>query len=584
VLVTGLGAALGARLYVRRIENGGQIEIVAALQRARFLESAMSTLFHGPAPTCYSFGGKVYRRQHRHTLDTTPSILFVDAPWWQRAVFYQIYPRSFATSRGQPTGDLAGIEQHLDHVSWLGTDAVWLSPFYPSPMADFGYDVADHCDVDPLFGDLEAFDRLLAACHRHDLKLLVDLVPNHTSDQHPWFRAARSSRDDPRRHWYVWRDGSSDTPPNNWLAAFTGESAWTWDDATGQWYLHLFLPEQPDLNWANPEVAEAMHGVMRFWLDRGVDGFRIDVVHGLGKDPALPDDPPESTGLPHSALNDTAETHDVIRGMRKVVDAYPGGRLVLGEVFLLSTERVATYYGNGDELHLSFNFPPLFAPWDASRWRRQVEDTTLHIAQRANGWPTWVLSNHDNVRHRSRYGGSEQRASAAVFLLLGLRGSPVLYAGEELGLEDAVIPDERRVDPGGRDGCRAPIPWDGAAGHGWGVEEAWLPWPPEADARNVAVLRDDAGSILHLYRRLLTARRASSALQTGDFAWIDVPESILAWRRTDDGGQRVVAVNMGEDGLMPVEGTVLVASDGVGEGEAFGGVLGRDRAVLIDPS
>jgi alpha-glucosidase len=506
----------------------------------------------------------------------------VIAPWWQTGVFYQIYPRSFATSRGRPTGDLAGVEAHLDHLEWLGVDAVWLSPFYPSPMADFGYDVADYCDVDPLFGDLAAFDRLLAACHQRGLKLLVDLVPNHSSDQHPWFVAARSSRDDPKRDWYIWRDGSPDIPPNNWLAAFTGGPAWTWDDATHQWYLHQFLPQQPDLNWANPEVVDAVHDVMRFWLDRGVDGFRIDVVHGLGKDPALPDDPPESAGIPHSALNDTAETHGLIRGLRKVVDAYPGDRLILGEVFLLSTERVATYYGDGDELHLSFNFPPLFTPWSARRWRRQIDDTTLHIAGRG-AWPTWVLSNHDNQRHRARYGGSEDRARAALFLLLGLRGSPVLYAGEELGLEDAVIPDDRRVDPGGRDGCRAPVPWDGTPEHGWGTTDPWLPWPPDAEVRNVEDLRAHDGSILHLYRRLLAARRSSPALRTGDLEMLDAPDDVVAWRRWDDDGARVVAVNMGTDVSLDIAGTVVVASDGRGEGEPFDGTLAADHAVLIEP-
>jgi alpha-glucosidase len=507
----------------------------------------------------------------------------MDAPWWQTAVFYQIYPRSFATGRGWPTGDLSGIEQHLDHVSWLGVDAVWISPFYPSPMADFGYDVADHCDVDPLFGDLDAFDRLLTACHARGLKLLVDLVPNHTSDQHPWFQAARSSRDDPKRDWYIWRDGSPDVVPNNWVAAFTGRPAWTWDEPTGQWYLHLFLPEQPDLNWANPDVVDAIHGVMRFWLDRGVDGFRIDVVHGIGKRPDLPDDPPDTAGLPHSTLNDTPETHAHIRGLRRVVDAYPGDRLILGEVYLLSTPLVASYYGAGDELHLAFNFPPLFTPWDAARWRRQIEHTTRHIGGRG-GWPTWVLSNHDHVRHRTRYGGSERRARAALFLLLGLRGSPVLYAGEELGLEDAVVPDDRRVDPGGRDGCRAPIPWDGRPGHGWGVDDAWLPWPPGARSRNVADLRADEASILHLYRRLVAARRESSALQTGELEPLPAADGIVAWRRWDDGGARVVAVNMGGDALLEVAGRVVVASDGAGEGKPFGGELPADRAVLIDPA
>ncbi|HLM64357.1 MAG TPA: alpha-amylase family glycosyl hydrolase [Acidimicrobiales bacterium] len=507
----------------------------------------------------------------------------MDVPWWQTAVFYQIYPRSFATSRSAPTGDLAGIDEHLDHLDWLGVDAVWLSPFYPSPMADFGYDISDHCDVDPLFGDLAAFDHLLEGCHRRGLRLLVDLVPNHTSDAHPWFRAARSSRGDPKRDWYVWRDGTPDTPPNNWIAAFTNESAWTWDDATGQWYLHLFLPEQPDLNWANPAVIEAMHGVMRFWLDRGVDGFRIDVVHGIGKAAGLPDDPPEVAGMPHASLNDTAETHELIRGMRGVADAYPGDRLLLGEVYLLSTEKVATYYGAGDELHLSFNFPPLYTPWDGTRWRRQIDSTERLIIGRG-AWPTWVLSNHDNTRHRTRYGGSEERARAALFLLLGLRGSPVLYHGEELGLEDAAIPPERVVDPGGRDGCRAPIPWTGAPDHGWGVEDPWLPWPPEADVRNMAALRDDPESILHLYRRLLGVRARSKALQLGELTWVDAPDGVVAWRRSTDGESCVVAVNMGaEEATLDLAGTVLVTSDGAGEGGVFTGTLRLDHAVLLDP-
>jgi len=546
----------------------------------------------------------------------------VSAPWWQSAVFYQIYPRSFATggagtgAGGSPTGDLAGIEAHLDHLSWLGVDALWISPFYPSPQADFGYDVADFCDVDPTYGDLAAFDRLLGSCHERGLRLLVDLVPNHTSDQHPWFRAARSSRDDPKRDWYIWRDGTPDTPPNNWVAAFHPVPAWTWDDATGQWYLHQFLREQPDLNWANPEVVEAMHGVMRFWLDRGADGFRIDVVHGIGKDPELPDDPPEVAGIPHSALNDVPQTHELIRGMRTLVDAYPGDRLLLGEVYLLSTEQVATYYGDGDELHLSFNFPPLYTRWRAKRWRQQIADTHRLIGERPGAWPTWVLSNHDNARHRSRY-GSEERARAATFLLLGLQGSPVLYAGEELGLDDAVIPPDRVVDPGGRDGCRAPIPWTAAPDHGWGVTDAWLPWPPDPEYRNVETLADDGASILHLYRRLLAARAASPALQLGGFVLLDAPDDVVAWRRTappaaagdtvgadalrsgdadeaagdgsggdaDDPSDRIVVVNMGSaPASVAVRGTVLVSSDGTGEGAPFTGTLAPDQAVLIVPT
>jgi alpha-glucosidase len=513
----------------------------------------------------------------------------VSAPWWRSAVFYQVYPRSFATSAGRPIGDLGGIEQHLDHLTWLGVDALWISPFYPSPQADFGYDVSDFCDVDPAFGDLAAFDRLLGACHERGLRLLVDLVPNHTSDQHPWFLEARASRDAPKRDWYVWRDGDPGTPPNNWVAAFTNESAWTWDEATGQWYLHQFLPAQPDLNWANPEVVEAMHGVVRFWLDRGVDGFRIDVVHGIGKDPALPDDPPEVAGIPHSALNDTTQTHELLRGLRKLVDAYPGDRLILGEVYLLSTRRVAEYYGDDDELHLSFNFPPLLTPWSAERWRKQIADTHALIDGRG-AWATWVLSNHDNARHRTRY-GSEERARAALFLLLGLRGSPVLYQGEELGLEDAVVPPDRVVDPGGRDGCRAPIPWTGAADHGWGVTDAWLPWPPHAGVRNVEAQRADGHAIVHLYRRLLAARRSSPALTLGAYEPVEQPGDVIAWRRTADPsgthgpGDRVIVLNMGPaPEAVDLAGTVLVASDGTGEGAPFARTLAPDHAVLLDPA
>jgi alpha-glucosidase len=506
----------------------------------------------------------------------------MSSPWWRSAVFYQIYPRSFGAGTASRTGDLDGIRARLDHLTWLGVDALWISPFYPSPQKDFGYDVSDYCDIDPVYGDLAAFDRLLAAAHDRGLRLLVDLVPNHSSDQHPWFRAARSSRDDPQRDWYIWRDGSPDQPPpNNWLAAFIHEPAWTWDEHTGQWYLHLFLPEQPDLNWANPEVVEAMHGVMRFWLDRGVDGFRIDVAHGMGKDLALPDDPPGTT-LPHATLNDTPETHEILRGMRTLVDSYPGDRLILGEVFLLDTERVGTYYGNGDELHLAFNFPPLFAPWSAKRWRRALEDTQRWIEGR--GWPTWVLSNHDVSRHRTRY-GSEDRARAALFLLLGLRGSPVLYQGEELGLEDATIPPGRVVDPGGRDGCRAPIPWTGEPDHGWGVTDPWLPWPPDAGVRNVVAEAEDPGAIVHLYRRILAERRASPALQLGDQEPLEAPPGVVAWRRTSGEDAQVVAVNMDAEPVhLDVSGRVVVASDGQGEGEPFSGTLGADRAVLLDPN
>jgi alpha-glucosidase len=494
-----------------------------------------------------------------------------DDDWWRRAVIYQIYPRSFCDSDGDGVGDLEGIRGRLDHLTWLGVDAIWLSPFYRSPMADFGYDVSDYCDVDPLFGNMDDFDALVDAAHARGLKVVVDWVPNHSSDAHPWFVAARSSRDDPHRHWYRWRDDRSDADggsgppgspgrlPNNWLAAFTGVGraehppAWTWDERTGQWYLHLFLPEQPDLNWGHPELRAAMEDTLRFWMARGVDGFRVDVTHALGKDPALPDLPPELAATPVSALNDDRRTHPILARLRTLLDGWPEppARMMVGEVFLPTTAQVLPYYGTPEapELHLSFNFPPLLAPWEAAAWRANINEVVEQFLP-ADAWPTWVLSNHDQPRHRSRY-GSEARARAAVFLLLGLPGTPFLYAGEELGLADAVVPAGRQVDPGGRDGCRAPIPWDASPSHGWaGGPEAWLPWPPEAESgRSVAELAEDERSVLWLYRRLLAARKASPALTSGDFQWLPAPgpgtDQVLAWRRRHGSDVRLVAVNFG---------------------------------------
>jgi alpha-glucosidase len=510
----------------------------------------------------------------------------VPEPWWRSSVVYQIYPRSFADSDGDGVGDLEGIRCHLDHLAWIGVDAVWLSPFFRSPMADFGYDVADYCDVDPLFGDLDAFDRLLADAHALGIKVVVDLVPNHSSDQHEWFRQSRSSRDDPKRDWYVWRDPAPDGgPPNNWMAAFIDGPAWTFDEATGQYYLHMFLPEQPDLNWSNPEVEAAMQGVMRWWIERGVDGFRIDVVHCIGgKGGDLPDDESPWDELPHCVSHEHPATHEHIRRMRRMVDGYDGDPVIIGETAVPGTSIVAPYYGQGDELHLAFNFAPLHAPWDASRWRRRVERVVEELDWRG-AWPTWVLSNHDNVRHRTRYGGSEERARAAAFLLLGLRGTPFLYAGEELGLEDAVVPEDRVVDPGGRDGCRAPIPWTADAGHGW-PSDPWLPFPPDAADRSVGAQRGDEDSVLHLYRRLLAARRRSGALRTGTFEWVPgMPDGVLAWRRRSDDEEVLVAVNMGPHAVeVPLAGRVEVASHLAAEGATFPASLDSDAAVVLVPA
>lgn len=507
-----------------------------------------------------------------------------DDQWWRSAVVYQIYPRSFCDTDGDGVGDLEGIRRHLDHVADLGVDAVWLSPFFPSPMADFGYDVADYCGVDPLFGTLADFDRLLFEAHERDLKVLIDWVPNHTSDQHPWFVESRSSRRSAKADWYWWRDGQPDTPPNNWRSSFSDGPAWTWDESRSQWYLHLFLPEQPDLNWHNPEVASAMHDTLRFWLDRGVDGFRVDVVHLLGKDPELADLPVDPATGAVTGVHDYQGTHAILRGIRSVLDAYPGDRMMVGEVYILSTRRVATYYGQGDELHLAFNFPPLYAPWEQAAWRRRIDRVIEELDPR-RAWPTWVLSNHDNPRHRSRY-GSEARARAAAVLLLCLRGTPFLYAGEELGLEDAVVTPDRAVDPVGRDGTRAPLPWTPAPDHGWGVVDPWLPWPPQAARRNAEALAADEGSILHLYRRLLALRRRSESLQIGSFGWLDAPAGVLAFERTAGTEAMVVLVNFTDSVLtvdLAPELIIEVASDDRAEGLSFEGVLNPSQALVCSP-
>ena len=456
-------------------------------------------------------------------------------PWWQDAVVYQIYPRSFQDGDGDGIGDLEGIRTRLEHLRRLGVDAVWLSPIYPSPGVDGGYDIADHCAVDPDFGDLAAFDRLLTEAHRLGLRVLLDWVPNHTSDQHPWFRSSRLDPHGPHGDWYWW----ADRPPNAWPSAFGGP-AWTFDKQRGQYYLHLFTPAQPDLNWNAPGVREAMAEVLRFWLDRGVDGFRADVVHLIGRDPALPDLPPRA----NPGLNDLVagyrdpRTHTLLRDVRRLLDSYPGERVMVGEVSLERTRDVVAYLGTPEapELHLTFDFSLLEADWDAGAWRRCIAAAEeAHTA--AGTWPTWVLSSHDASRHRTRYGGDEDAARAAAVLLLTLRGTPFLYEGEEFGLEDAVVDAEHARDPLGRDRSRAPIPWTADDGHGW-PSTPWLPWPPRAREANEAVLRDDPGSILRLYRRLLALRRAVPVLHRGDLTLLDSPAGTLAYRRHLGGEER----------------------------------------------
>jgi alpha-glucosidase len=496
--------------------------------------------------------------------------------WWREAVVYQIYPRSFADSSGDGVGDLEGLRSRLEYLEWLGVDAVWLSPIYRSPMADFGYDVADYCDVDPLFGDLAAFDGLLEEAHSRGLRVLLDWVPNHTSDQHPWFVESRASRASPKRSWYRWRDGSGGrggVPPNNWPAAFGTGIAWTWDAPTEQWYLHTFLPQQPDLNWDEPAVVAAMHDVLRFWLDRGVDGFRADVVHLIGKDPALAD----VTDLDIVGTHDYAGTHALLRGIRGVIDSYPGERMMVGEINLRETALIAPYVGD-DELNLAFDFESLSVPWDAAAWRERIGNVSAVMGDR---WPTWVFSNHDQPRIRTRLGGVEKRARAALVMVLTLRGTPFLYAGEELGLEDAVIPPQRAVDPGGRDGGRAPIPWTRDAGHGWPAEP-WLPWPPEPAERSVEAQLADPGSFLHLARGVLALRRGSPALRTGTLRLLDdAPGGVLAYERAAGEERRLVWVNFGPGAAeLPSGWAAELRTDGPAAGDA---PLAAEAAAILRP-
>jgi oligo-1,6-glucosidase/alpha-glucosidase len=481
-----------------------------------------------------------------------------DTPWWQRGVIYQIYPRSFQDSDGDGIGDLAGIEAHLDYVEALGVDAIWLSPIFPSPMADFGYDVADYCNVAPIFGDLAAFDRLLAAAHARGLKLLLDFVPNHSSDQHPWFAESRASRDSAKRDWYIWRDAAPDGgPPNNWISDFGG-SSWEWDEATRQYYLHAFLKEQPDLNWRNAELRSAMKAVLRFWLDRGVDGFRIDVLWHIVKAEGFPDNPvnpdwssdrTQRDQLIQTYSTDQPEAHDIAAEFRALADSY-GGRVLVGEIFL-PFDRHAKWFGTPErpEVHLPFNFQLIENAWDAATIRRLIADYEASLP--AFGWPNWVMGSHDAPRIAARIG--EAQARVAAMLLLTLRGTPTLYQGDEIGIGKIEIPSDRVRDPQdlrqpalgiGRDRSRTPMPWDTSPFAGFSTTEPWLPLNKDWPTRNVAVQEGDRKSMLHLYRRLLALRREHPALAVGAIELLDAPDRVLGYARSHEGSRLVVLLNL----------------------------------------
>ncbi len=479
--------------------------------------------------------------------------------WWENGTIYQIYPRSFQDTNGDGIGDLTGIHERLGYLRWLGVDALWISPFYPSPMADFGYDVSDYCDIDPLFGSLDDFDRLVSAAHEQRLKIILDFVPNHTSERHPWFVESRSSRTNPKRDWYIWRDGKAGgAPPNNWISQFGG-AAWSMDATTGQYYLHSFLREQPDLNWRNPAVRTAMYDALRFWLDRGVDGFRVDVIWLLIKDLELRDNPPNPTyQSAQAAINrflpvynaDQPEVHELIAEMRSVLDRYHE-RVLIGEIYL-PIERLVRYYGKDlGGAQLPFNFQLIHAAWTAKEIARLVSE--YEGALPTGGWPNWVLGNHDQPRIAARVGAAQARIAA--MLLLTLRGTPTLYYGDELGIARVTIPPEATQDPWeknepglglSRDPSRTPFQWDATPNAGFTLGRPWLPVDPAYQTCNVAALRQDSTSILNLYRQMIAIRRRHAALTTGAFRLVGAQEEVLVYDRALDHERILVCLNFGD--------------------------------------
>ena len=480
--------------------------------------------------------------------------------WWQRGIIYQIYPRSFQDSNGDGIGDLAGIIERLDHVRQLGVDAIWISPIYPSPMADFGYDVSDYTDIHPIFGTLDDFDVLLREAHSRGLKVILDFVPNHTSDEHAWFIESRSSRDNPKRDWYIWHDPALDGgPPNNWLSNFGGPG-WTLDEKTGQYYYHAFLAKQPDLNWRNPEVVEAMLDVLRFWLDRGVDGFRVDVVWHLIKDEHFrdnPENPDWAEGMdPYGSVvplytSDRPEVQEIITQMRRLFDEYEE-RVVIGEIYL-PIERLMEYYGTDLEgVHLPFNFQLILAAWDAPHLARLIQEYEDQLPE--GGWPNWVLGNHDQSRIATRVG--PEQARVAAMLLLTLRGTPTLYYGDEIGMRDVEIPPDRVHDPVeknvpgiglGRDPERTPMQWSAAANAGFTTGEPWLPVADDFERVNVEAQREDPTSMFTLHRRLIELRRGEPALEVGRYTGLFSSDDVLAYYRSGRRGEDnfLVVLNLG---------------------------------------
>ncbi|MDQ8756788.1 alpha-amylase family glycosyl hydrolase [Sphingosinicella sp. LHD-64] len=501
-------------------------------------------------------------------LQSIPSTEAAAEDWWRGAVIYQIYPRSFADSNGDGVGDLPGIAARLDHVASLGVDAIWLSPFFASPMRDFGYDISDYRAVDPIFGTLEDFDRLLARAHQLGLKVVIDQVYSHTSDAHAWFRESRASRDNPKADWYVWADAKPDgSPPNNWQSVFYGPT-WTWDARRGQYYLHNFLSSQPDLNLHNPEVQAAILDVTRFWLDRGVDGFRLDAINFAMHDPALTDNPPVVPGtgkrrkpfdFQHHLHNQShADIPAFLARVRALTDSY-GGRFMVAEVGGEQANReMKLFTQEPDRLHSAYGFNYLYA--DSLTPALIRETMTLWPGEAGEGWPSWAFSNHDAPRHISRWAAGrdpEAVARLTMLLLVALRGNIFLYQGEELGLPQAEVPFDRLQDPEaianwpethGRDGARTPMPWRAGEAHaGFSIVEPWLPIDAAHVARAVDRQEADPGSMLHFARRIIALRKQEPALRTGIAHMLDVPAPLVAFDRGAGDDRLLCVFNLGDE-------------------------------------
>ncbi len=513
--------------------------------------------------------------------------------WWRDGVLYQIYPRSYMDSNGDGIGDLRGITARLDHLQWLGIEGIWLDPITVSPNRDWGYDVSDYCDVDPALGTLADADELIAEAARRGIRVMLDLVPNHSSDQHPWFRDALSSRDARHRDWYVWADPKADgSPPNNWVMAFDPRvPAWTFDEASGQYYLNQFLSTQPDLNWWNDEVRDAFDDILRFWFDRGVAGFRIDVCHSIIKDRDLRDNPlataddhwwVQLSGLRSVYNACRPEVHEVIRRWRKLADGYDPHRVLIGETYVLDPSELGAFYGDDDELNLAFNFTLLHAPFKAPNLRAAVEEGEQHLP--ATAWPVWTGGNHDNHRFPSRWGdGDPAKTRAAMVMLMGLRGTPFLYYGDEIGMPDADIPEDRVLDPVGifhgarigRDPERTPMQWTDDPGAGFSMPgiEPWLPYG-DASACNVAAQRHDPDSMLSLTRDLIGLRDAMPELRRGVYATLPASnDQLWAWRR---GERTIVAMNCSDDAVDVPDigpGNVRISTIRLRDGERVDGAL-----------